>query len=291
METLTANKTDTPLPTPTEDLERAFADLDAHGYCIVANVLSPAQVAALRERVVAQAEGEEASGQASGDHASNQRIWMLANKGKVFRELAVHPFARTMMTRLLGENFLVSSLTANIARPGGAPMFLHTDQLYVDFWTPKPAVANILYMLDDFTDENGGTRLIPGSHLRPQSEDDIPERTIGAEGPAGAALVFDGRMVHGTGANRTTDKMRHAILAYHCAPYMRQQENFFLGLDPALETPENEELLQRLGYKIWHGLGRTEKPGEVGLMTRGATIPTLGSDGRPQPAETGLPKA
>lgn len=288
MEILTAEKAGTALPTPTEDLGRAFADLDVHGYCIVANVLSPSQVAALRERVVTQAKGEEASGRASGDHASNQRIWMLVNKGKVFRDLAVHPFARQVMTRLLGENFLVSSLTANIARPGGAPMYLHTDQLYVDFWTPKPAVANILYMLDDFSDENGGTRLIPGSHLRPVSKDDTPERTIGAEGPAGSALVFDGRLVHGTGANRTTDQMRHGILAYHCAPYVRQQENFFLGLDPALETAENEELLSRLGYKIWHGLGRTEKPSQQGVLTRGQHILALNADGRDQPAETGL---
>jgi ectoine hydroxylase-related dioxygenase (phytanoyl-CoA dioxygenase family) len=282
---------DTPLPVPTEDRTQAWADLATHGYCIVKNVLTPAQVAALRARLVEQAKGEEAAGVASGDSEANQRVWMLVNKGKVFRELAIHPFANEVMTHLLGHDFLISSLTANVARPGGAPMYLHTDQLYVDFWTPKPVVANIAWMLDDFTDENGGTRLIPGSHLRPRQPEDTPDKTIGAEGPAGSALVFDGRVIHGTGANRTGDKMRHGILAYHCRAFMRQQENPFLGLDPAVIAEGNAELLERLGYTIQYGLGRIEKPGQQGLLVpTAAPILALDANGKACAAETGLPQ-
>lgn len=278
------------LPSPTRDRDQARADLETHGYCIVEGVLTPAQTAALRERVAEQAAGEEAAGVASGDGEHNQRLWMLVNKGKIFRELAIHPFAQEIMTHLLGEAYLVSSLTANIARPGGQAMYLHTDQLYVDFWTPKPLVANIAWMLDEFTDANGGTRVIPGSHLRPRQPEDTPEATIAAEGPAGSALVFDGRLIHGTGANRTTDKMRHGILAYHCRGFMRQQENFFLGIDPQFETPEEEDLLRRLGYGIWAGLGRTEKPGQLTLQRKmNQPIPALDANGRPRWSEAGLP--
>jgi ectoine hydroxylase-related dioxygenase (phytanoyl-CoA dioxygenase family) len=274
-----------PLPSPTRDLDQAQADLAAFGYCIVRDVLSSAQVAALRERVVEQAAGEDAAGVASHDSKTNQRIWMLVNKGKVFRDLVVHPFATEAMTHLLGEDFLLSSATANIARPGGEPMYLHTDQIYVDFWTEKPVVANIAWMLDDFSDANGGTRLIPGSHLQRNWRESLRTPTVAAEGPAGSALVFDGRLVHGTGANRTQSDHRHGILTYYCRAFMRQQENFFLGLDPAVEEEADDELKRRLGYTIQHGLGRTEAPSQKGLLFRVAEpIPALDARGKPIPA-------
>jgi len=254
------------LPAPTRDLERAFDDLDRAGYCIVEGALNAETVADLRRRVVQQARGEDARGQGFHDGGANQRIWMLPNKGRIFRDLVLHPLVDSMMGRLLGRDFLLSSLTANIARPGGTPMYLHTDQGYVDFWTPKPLVANIAWMLDDFSEANGGTRLVPGSHRVSDRKEYALEDTIAAVGPAGGALVFDGRLVHGTGANETQDEDRHAILAYHCRPFVRQQENFFLGLDPKLVRAERGPFLRRLGFSIWSGLGRTDSPTQKGLL-------------------------
>ncbi|MGI8839656.1 MAG: phytanoyl-CoA dioxygenase family protein [Caulobacteraceae bacterium] len=271
-----------PLPSPTADRARAFADLETHGYGIVAGVLAPAQVAALRRRVIEQGQGEEARGVAFHDGGANQRIWMMVNKGRMFRDLVVHPFVFEAMPRLLGENFILSSLTANIARPGGEAMGLHADQGYVGFWTPKAVVANILWMLDDFTEANGGTRLVPGSHRRERAAEDDPERTVAAEGPAGSALVFDGRLIHGTGANRTAEGHRHGILSYFCRPFIRQQENFFLGMAPGLRATEREAFLERVGYRIWGGLGRTDAPGERALLARlEQPVGPLKADGAP----------
>jgi ectoine hydroxylase-related dioxygenase (phytanoyl-CoA dioxygenase family) len=257
-----------PLPSPTADRTRAFADLDVHGYCVIADAIDPVQVAALRSRVIAQGGGEDARGVAFHDSKANQRIWMMVNKGRMFRDLVIHPLVMEMMPHLLDADFILSSLTANIARPGGDAMYLHTDQGYVGFWTPRPVVANILWMLDDFTDENGGTRLIPGSHLRARQPEDTHERTVAAVGRAGSALIFDGRLIHGTGANRSRDVQRHGILTYYCRPFIRQQENFFLGMAPALRSSEREAFLERIGYRIWAGLGRTDAPGDRQLLTR-----------------------
>lgn len=254
------------LPKPTRDRAQQDEDLATHGYCIVADALTPDQIRTLRDRVIAQAKGEIAAGVAFREPPDNQRIWMLANKGRIFRDLMLHPLVAEKMDVLLGPDFLLSSLTANIARPGGVPMYLHTDQGYIDFWTPRPVVANIAWMLDDFSEENGGTRLAPGSHLKPERRKYELHETIAAEGPAGAALVFDGRLYHGTGANNTRGEERHAILSYHCRPYIRQQENFFLGLHPNLRESEREEFLARLGYRIWAGLGRTNTPMDKHLL-------------------------
>jgi ectoine hydroxylase-related dioxygenase (phytanoyl-CoA dioxygenase family) len=280
---------------PIANLDEARAKLDADGYCIVPNVLSPAEIAALKSRLADQAAGEDARGVAShdgGPSRPNQRVFMMLNKGRVFRDLMLHPIIDALMGHLLGPDFLLSSLTANIARPGGEAMGLHTDQGYVGFWTPVAAVANIAWMLDDFTDENGGTRLVPRSHLQnldgsprlshvPMDPSQRPTQahTIAAEGSAGSILCFDGRVWHGTGANRS-DRQRHALLSYHCRPFVRQQENFTLGLDPEIRASERPELLDRLGYKVWAGLGRVETGHtETPLYVSPGAIPALSADG------------
>src|SRR5215469_16655538 len=279
------------------DIERAKAQLDENGYCIVESVLSVEEVKALKSRLIEQAVGERARGVAfhdGGPARPNQRVWMLMNKGRVFRDLMLHPIVDALMGHLLGSDYLLSSLTANIAGPGGEPMVLHTDQGYVGFWTPVPVVANIAWMLDDFTKENGGTRLVPKSHLNqlatPRSSSYAPalpanipkpEDTIAAEGSAGSILCFDGRVWHGTGAN-ATDTPRHALLSYHCRPFVRQQENFVLGLLPLIKESERPALLNRLGFATWAGLGRVEVPRPTTplFITPNAVEP-LARDGTP----------
>src|SRR5579862_980301 len=149
-------------------------------------------------------------------------------------------------------------------------------------------------MLDDFSDANGGTRLIPKSHLNEKASQRSsqyapsenanyprPEDTIAAEGTAGSILCFDGRVWHGTGSNSTA-KPRHAILSYHCRPFVRQQENFTLGLLPEIRTGERPALLNRLGYATWAGLGRIEAPRPaVPMFISPNAIGPLGKDGSP----------
>lgn len=267
---------------PTTDTRQQDEDLAVHGYCIVEGALAPDHVRALRDRVAQQAKGEAAIGAAHHEPPNNQRVWMMVNKGAIFRDLILHPLVTEKMGALLGPDCLLSSLSANIARPGGTTMYLHTDQGYVDFWTPKPLVANIAWMLDDFTEANGGTRLVPGSHLKQERRKYEVEETVAAEGPAGSALVFDGRLIHGTGANLTANEERHAILSYHCRPFIRQQENAFLGLHPSLRTGERDEFMRRLGYSIWaNNLGRIESPSVKGILQIAENpIGPLDADGR-----------
>src|SRR5438128_346135 len=75
---------------PTTDMDQARADLDAKGYCVIPGVLDKAEIAVLKARLVAQAEGEDARGVGfhdGGPARTNQRVWMLLNKGRVFRDL------------------------------------------------------------------------------------------------------------------------------------------------------------------------------------------------------------
>jgi len=260
------------LPKLTRNLNDAKHDLGEWGYCLIAEALSPRQVAALRARLAEQAaaEGEIERGAFDGGAgAPNQRVWNLINKGQVFRELILHPLVGEFMAHLLGPDFILSSLTANIAAPGGERMSLHRDQGYVPFHTPAPLVANIGWMLDEVTADNGGTRLVPRSHqsAEPLENPNDPGQAIAAEGPAGTALVFDGRTFHGTGPNTSRVK-RHVLLSYFARFFMRQQENMFLSLDPELEASLPEELKIRLGYRVRGTLGGVQGPVEGKIVSR-----------------------
>jgi ectoine hydroxylase-related dioxygenase (phytanoyl-CoA dioxygenase family) len=312
----------TNLPEATADLGRVRSDFDNYGYALIENAMSPAEVDALLTRLQEQAEAErrkeiafEDGGleQNWGDFTDekgnlrkaaftaasggvNQRVWMLVNKGKIFRDLLNNRPVRTLIDNLLGNDYLLSSFGANIAKPGGVAMDLHTDQ----WWMPDPelrgpakvpigsitrqqtnwteseppeliaplAAVNIMWMLVDFTEENGATRLVPGSHLtglKPNKETDVD--TIAVSGKAGTAAIFDGRIWHGTGAN-VSKVNRYGLLTTFCGPMLRTQENFILGTETSVLEGASEDLLALFGFKIWNGYGRVESP-LAGFVTRG----------------------
>ena len=300
-------------PRPTTDVDRCITDLETSGYCYLAEALSADQITQLQQRLSEQALAEEQQGLAYKDGApnqnwgdfrnangelrpaafnpvaggTNQRLWMLVNKGQVFVDMLQHAEMRKISDSILGDEYILSSHTGNIARPGGVAMRLHTDQ----WWMPPPTrpdrrhlpagsvnrarfdrdeihaiaisppvVVNILWMLDNFTEDNGGTRLVPGSHLlgRQPATD---AKSIAATAPAGTALMVDGRTWHGTGAN-TGDDERRAVLTTFCTPQFRPQENYTIGTRPEVLAKADNDLRTLLGLKIWHAYGRTGHPTE-----------------------------
>lgn len=151
---------------------------------------------------------------------------------------------------------LLSNISANITGAGGGEMVLHADQLYMPQpWSGVQGV-NVAWFLDDFTEENGATCVVPGSHLlnRAPGPDDQGADTVPLEGPAGTMAVVDGRIWHKTGFNRTTDGRRAGAFAWYTIPIYRPQENWFLSLDPSVRQFGSDELLTLLGYKTI-GLG------------------------------------
>ena len=222
----------------------------------------------------------------------NQRVWLLPNKGSVFLEVLEHDGMHELVEHVLGEEYQLSSYSSNIAKPGGLRMNLHTDQ----WWAPEPtrpgrralpvgsmsrtrfdhdpdrtdtstmmapsACSNVIFMMNDFTDANGATRVVPGSHLagrHPDPERDADVETVPAEGPAGTALVTDGRIWHGTGANGTNDA-RVAMLLTFCGPQYRPQVNYTVALDRDILAAASDRQKSLFGLKVWWGYGRTGHP-------------------------------
>ena len=290
-------------PNPTRSLTQAKQDLDEYGFCVVLDALDPDQLAQARTRLVEQADAEVELGIATRDGAGpntpgpNQRMWNLVNTGACFRDMITHPLVDELVGHVLGEQFILSTHSANIAKPGGTRMGLHTDQ----WWMPPPVirgteaartsditrnptnafvnhedrlgispavVANTMWMLSDFSAENGSTEVVPGSHLsgsHPDPENQTRYNIVQPEAPAGSLMVFDGRLWHGTGAH-TGGHDRLGVLGTFCSPQFRQQENQTLALDPKLWDSISDKLKARLGFQIWYAYGRIESPA-AGMIT------------------------
>lgn len=249
------------LPEPTDDLDRAEHDLRTHAICAVTGVLDGTTLARVRGDLYVAAEHDRARGWERHDFGldpdgSNQRVWNVLSRSPVFVDLVEHPVALRLLRSVLGWPMLLGNLSGNITGPGGCAGFVHADQLFVpEPWPADPQGANAAWCIDDFTADNGATGFVPGSHLlnRPPRRTDDRE-AVPMEAPAGSLVVFDSRLWHRTGPNRTTNERRAAIFGWYTRVIYRTQENWFLSLDPIARQFASDDLLVLLGYRT-QGLG------------------------------------
>ncbi len=277
----------TELPVATKNIEQLRHDMLTWGYCKIDEALSPEQVEIMRERVLAQAEGERLAGIAQKT-PSGQNINCCINKGRCF-ELFIEqhpeiaqggPLVEQLVTEALGPGWICTSLIAAISLKGGVPQALHQDQgLYPE--SKSPMSVNILTPLTDVDETNGGTLLIPGSHITLSEAARQGKRVgklppaINLDAKAGTMVITDGRLLHSTGINHT-DTPRIIMLNGMQKPWMRQQENWMLSVRPEVLARASDKLLHRMGYQATtgtqtnegHGFGAKGIPGEAA----GATV-------------------
>lgn len=236
------------------DSEQLGRQLSHEGYCILPGLLSPEDLQtarmALAEAVATlQHTGQSIFTAAIDPNAANVRVYNLPACGQIFIDLLQHPLALQLLRQLLGQNFLVSNFTANIALPGSGSMRLHSDQALVipPPWM-QPWAANVIWCLDDVHERNGATRFVAGSH-RYQRFEDVPadalSRTRAFEAPAGSAIVMEGRLWHTSGANVTEHERRAMLFAYYSADFIRQQMNWEAALPLEIKgqfSPETRAL-------------------------------------------------
>jgi ectoine hydroxylase-related dioxygenase (phytanoyl-CoA dioxygenase family) len=114
-----------------------------------------------------------------------------------------------------------------------------------------------MWALDDFTEENGATNVVPGSHKwageRPGTDAAIMRATM----PAGSVMFFVGSVYHGGGANRT-DRRRLGVILEYCAGFVRPQENHVLGVPKEIVRDLDPKLQELLGYNVVGLLGNVD---------------------------------
>ncbi len=236
---------------------------------MVEGVLDAAQVRDVRARLVAAAQESRRRGVDTfmpvlDPNDRNVRVFNLLDIDPVFVELIQHPKGIALVRELLGDGFLISNFTANIALPGSRSMKLHSDQAIVipEPWNDAWAI-NIIWCLDDVREANGATRYVPRSHrFTRQAElpSDALARTRPFEAPAGSIIAMDGRMWHTSGANTTELEERAMLFGYYSADFIRPQVNWNVVLSQATRASLSSQMFD------WLGLGPAANTNRAALV-------------------------
>jgi ectoine hydroxylase-related dioxygenase (phytanoyl-CoA dioxygenase family) len=250
-------------------LRRHLERIREQGYTILEGVLTPERVRALLadlDRIVAECGIEPARNAFEGHRTL--RVYNLLVHGRLWEQVPVHPAVLPLAEAVLDRGLLISSLSSIDIRPGEVGQPIHADDQLIPLDKPhRPLVCNSMWALTDFTEANGATRLVPGSHTAAANPDpDTPCETVAAEMPAGSVLVWNGSLWHGGGAN-TSGERRVGIAMNYCAGFLRQQENQQLGVPREIARHFPRRLKQLCGYGIYHGLiGHIDKRDPVELL-------------------------
>lgn len=182
---------------------------------------------------------------------TTKRVNNLLAKGAVFQEVAANPGVLDLVEAVLGPHFQISIISAIQILPGESAQDLHTDDgLYPLPWPHPPVVLNTMWAVDDFTEANGATVLVPGSHQWPdRAFGGRTPQTVPATMARGSVLAWVGNLVHGGGANRT-DRPRLGITMNYNQAWLRQQENQYLGVPMEVVQAFPERLQRLVGYDL-----------------------------------------
>ena len=229
--------------------------LDRDGYLPLPGILTPELVEAIRERQaeLLAAEGENA-GKEVHQEAGTDRLSDLINKGEMFHVVITHPKVLAGIAHVLQGDLKLSSLNSRAALPGQGRQGLHADWGRLE--TPGDyQVCNSVWLIDDFTPDNGATRVVPGSHRTGKMPSD--EMTNPADphpnevvllGKAGDVVIFNAHTWHG-GTLNTTDKPRRALHGYFTRRHQSQQLDQKKYLRPETGTQRSEAARVVLGVE------------------------------------------
>jgi len=203
-----------------------------------------------------------------------RRINNLIAKSAGCGELALNPLVMSVCDRVLLPYCARYHLhvTAVIElQPGEKAQGLHRDgSIYPVQFPSIPMTLATIWALSDFTAENGGTNVVPGSHRWPQERGHRPDEVISTVMPRGSVLIYTGNFLHGSGENRSNGIRRGMALHYNLG-WLRQEENQYLSLPPPVAKKLPPELQRLVGYDFGGPyLGFVEEGHPQSLLEQGA---------------------
>jgi hypothetical protein len=222
--------------------------LDRDGYLILPDLITPDECERIRVATTALL---GRTGRNTFEGKQTQRVYGVLEKTRACDRLLDHPRVLALLDRLFLRNYLLSQLQVINILPGEQPQLPHYDDGFYPLARPRPPLsAATVWAIDPFTDANGGTVILPGSHqwdsVRRPTESDA---RVVTQMPAGSCVFYLGTLWHGGGANRTTAP-RLAVTAQYCEPWLRPQEAYTLSTSRQTARTVSEDIRRMLGYSI-----------------------------------------
>lgn len=244
-------------------MQQHLDELDAQGFTILPDFLDAGLLARVREGLAPHLDSH--AGRNNFEGLRTERVYTLVGRGKVFEDITEDRRVLALLDALLQPGYLLTASQAICIHPGETPQPIHYDDSFYPVPRPRPSISiSTIVAVDAFTAENGGTEVIPGSHRWSDERiagtydgrdadapmpPEIERQLVPLVMPAGACVVFHGTLLHRGGANRS-NAPRLAFSNQYCQPWARTQENFFLGVPPALARTMSPRVQELLGYAI-----------------------------------------
>ena len=205
----------------------------------------------------------EASGGDGNFYPGNtKRITGLVAKSETFRSFVTHRVTLSACDALLRPNcarYQVHATAGLVVGPGATVQVLHREEDPFNFFKmPRPnMVIASMWAITDFTEANGGTHLVPGSHRWAEGRVARNDEVVAAEMPAGSVLLWMGGTLHGAGANRS-DEWRYGVFLSYSLGWLRQEENQYLDVPPELARTFPKPVRHLIGYTMHAALGYSD---------------------------------
>jgi ectoine hydroxylase-related dioxygenase (phytanoyl-CoA dioxygenase family) len=232
---------------PEEVTQADLAQIEKQGYVVIEDVLSAEELATIKAEIGPLL---KETGRNAFEGYKTQRLYAVLTKTRALDRLVDHPRILAMLNKMFMPNYLLSQLQVINLLPGESGQPLHYDDGFYPIPRPRAGLgAASIWAIDDFTHINGATVIVPNSHTWDDERKPKSEEAISAVMKAGSVLFYPGTLWHGGGANQS-DANRLAVTCQYCEPWLRTQENYFLGTPLEVVAEVSEDIRRMLGYSI-----------------------------------------
>ena len=241
--------------------------LDGAGFVLLKDLIPAAEAATARELGLAASTTEPPPTEPLPPHLlrkkaiGHQMVRGLLARGQVFERLIQHPVVVQLVQSILGDDVTLNSYSVRILHPGAGEMGVHIDYPY---WAMPgalpvrpPLMVQVIWMLQDFRQDNGATVVAPGTQLLAARPDRalFAAKAQSVEGSAGSAIVSHGLLWHDTNPNRTNEP-RVALLANYGMKIIRPLDPNLADLPPEVLARATPLLRQLIGLDLRQAVAR-----------------------------------
>ena len=234
--------------------------IDGPGFVLIPNLMTASDADEARSRVLELASSPSAS--ELGKHrAGQQHVRGLLAHGEIFERIVQHPALIEIAEAMLGDDMTLGAYSARILHPGATEMGVHIDYPYWAMRGPftlrPPLMVQVIWMLQDFTEQNGATLVAPRSQLRctRPNREQFAREAVKITGAAGDAIVSHGLLWHDTSPNRSSAP-RVAILINYGLKVIRPLDTEIAKVELTVMERATPKLRQLLGLEFTNALTR-----------------------------------
>ena len=224
--------------------------IESAGYAVVCNVLQPSQVKRLANELGPHIDAAP-FGATKFLGSRTKRVVSLFGRSQAVQQLAIHPLVLGLADRLLLPycvRYQINYTGVMHLEPGEHAQVLHRDNRCYPFANPgPPTILATMWSVTDFCAENGATRVVPGSQIWGDKQTPVADEIVVAQMPPGSVVLYTGGVFHGGGANNT-QAPRTGVAIHYSLGWLRQVENQYLAVPPALARTLPEQLQRLIGY-------------------------------------------